>query len=151
MLAVCVAPRPAKAGAHNSAVCHFLYRAKLHRRGACACSGLQAPSPPWLSTRVWHVNVAPHLNPTQRPTPLSVSARRLAYDAERDGWSAEAFHGRVDTYGAAVVVARTAGGAVCGGYNPNGWIGDSAHAGMHASFFSLLCVQEFEKQPCSGE
>ncbi len=27
---------------------------------------------------------------------------RLAYDADRDGWSAEAFHGAVDTFGAAV-------------------------------------------------
>ena len=27
---------------------------------------------------------------------------RLAYDADRDGWSADAFHGAVDTFGAAV-------------------------------------------------
>jgi hypothetical protein len=50
---------------------------------------------------------------------------RLAYDANRDGWSAQAFHAGVDTYGAAVVVARTAG-AIFGGYNPRGWIGEIA-------------------------
>ena len=50
----------------------------------------------------------------------------LAYDAERDGWSAESFHTKVDTFGAAVVLARTAGGALCGGYNPRGWIGAQA-------------------------
>ena len=31
---------------------------------------------------------------------------RLAYDADRDGWSAEAFHGAVDTFGAAVCILR---------------------------------------------
>lgn len=48
---------------------------------------------------------------------------RLAYDANRDGWSSEAFHAAVDTFGAAVVVATTAGGSICGGYNPRGFIG----------------------------
>jgi hypothetical protein len=47
----------------------------------------------------------------------------LAYSAEEHGWSAEAFHGRVNTYGAALVLGRTAGGAIFGGYNPRGWIG----------------------------
>ena len=34
---------------------------------------------------------------------------RLAYSAQEHGWSAGAFHGRVDTYGAALVLGRTAG------------------------------------------
>jgi len=46
--------------------------------------------------------------------------RRLAYDAATDGWSAAAFHRSVDTFGAALVVAETTGGAVIGGYNPRG-------------------------------
>lgn len=47
---------------------------------------------------------------------------RLAYDADRDGWSAASFHDKVNTYGAAVLLGRTAG-AVFGAYNPRGWIG----------------------------
>lgn len=47
---------------------------------------------------------------------------RLAYDASQHGWSARAFHTRVDSFGPAVVVARTESGCVCGGYNPRGWI-----------------------------
>ena len=46
---------------------------------------------------------------------------RLAYDARQHEWSAEAFHEQCNTYGAAVVLARTEGGAVLGGYNPRGW------------------------------
>ena len=46
---------------------------------------------------------------------------RLTYDAQQHGWSAEAFHEQCNTYGAAVVLARTECGAVLGGYNPTGW------------------------------
>lgn len=45
---------------------------------------------------------------------------RCAYDANKHGWTASAFHERVNTFGAAVVVAKTEGGAVIGGYNPSG-------------------------------
>lgn len=45
---------------------------------------------------------------------------RLAYDAEQDGWTPEAFHNAVNTFGAAVVIAETTGGAILGGYNPSG-------------------------------
>lgn len=48
----------------------------------------------------------------------------MAYSAEEHGWSSSAFHDHVNTYGATVIVAETAGGAVCGGYNPRGWIGN---------------------------
>jgi hypothetical protein len=67
-------------------------------------------------------DVAP-LRPLLAKTQLAAEPLRLAYDAERDGWSAEAFHERVNTFGAGLVVATTASGAVCGGYNPKGWIG----------------------------
>lgn len=56
-------------------------------------------------------------------TQLETAKLRLAYDANRDGWSCAAFHERVNTFGAGLVVFRTAGGAVAGGYNPRGWIG----------------------------
>ncbi|GAX15783.1 hypothetical protein FisN_3Lh226 [Fistulifera solaris] len=42
------------------------------------------------------------------------------YKATRDGWKANAFHGKVDFAGSGVVVVQ-AQGKVFGGYNPNGW------------------------------
>lgn len=38
----------------------------------------------------------------------------------KDGWKCSDFHRKVDRKGVALVVARTRGGAVCGGYNPEG-------------------------------
>lgn len=51
------------------------------------------------------------LRPLLAQTQLERVPLRLAYDAERDGWTAAAFHGRVDTFGAALVVAQTGTGA----------------------------------------
>jgi len=67
-------------------------------------------------------------------TQLASRPLRLAYDATVDGWTAEAFHGAVDFRGASVVLARTAGGAVCGGYNPKGWVGYGEARGSIAAF-----------------
>lgn len=53
-------------------------------------------------------------------TSIEVDPLRLAYDADRDGWNSGAFHKAVNTFGAAVVVAETCGGAIIGGYNPSG-------------------------------
>eukprot|EP00892_Ulva_mutabilis_P006174 jgi/Ulvmu1/3929/UM018_0152.1 len=63
------------------------------------------------------------LRPMLAQTSIEATPLRLAYDADRDGWSADAFHRAVNTFGAAVVVAGTSGGAIVGGYNPSGWIG----------------------------
>jgi hypothetical protein len=63
------------------------------------------------------------IRPLLAGTQLESTNLRLAYSAERDGWSAAAFHERVNTFGAGIVVLRTAGGALIGGYNPRGWIG----------------------------
>ncbi|KAG7669493.1 hypothetical protein Ndes2437B_g05671 [Nannochloris sp. 'desiccata'] len=63
------------------------------------------------------------IRPLLAGTQLESTSLRLAYSADRDGWSAQAFHDKVNTFGAGVVVVRTAGGAVVGGYNPRGWIG----------------------------
>lgn len=62
-----------------------------------------------------------------RRTCHSCSTHRLAYSATEHGWSNTAFHECVNTFGATVIVAQTAGGALCGGYNPRGWIGDARH------------------------
>ena len=63
----------------------------------------------------------------------AMCGRRLTYSAEEHGWSAAAFHGQVDTFGAAVVLGRTAGGAVFGGYNPRGWIGKPFRFTLHSN------------------
>mmetsp|Transcript_16447 Transcript_16447/g.41743 ORF Transcript_16447/g.41743 Transcript_16447/m.41743 type:complete len:308 (-) Transcript_16447:34-957(-) len=56
-------------------------------------------------------------------TQLEEKELMLCYSAEECGWDPDAFHRSVDSMGAAVVMGRTAGGAVFGGYNPKGWIG----------------------------
>lgn len=63
------------------------------------------------------------LRPLLRQTQLEFQPLALAYDADVHGWSASAFHAKLDGLGAAVLVMQTAGGAVCGGYNPKGWLG----------------------------
>jgi hypothetical protein len=44
---------------------------------------------------------------TNTGTQLEDEALRCCYSAVEDGWSAAAFHERVDGYGAALVVGRT--------------------------------------------
>lgn len=66
-------------------------------------------------------------------TQLQTRALQLLYDAERDGWSAEAFHARVDRRGACVVTGRTARAAF-GGYNPKGFVGYGESRGSKAAF-----------------
>jgi hypothetical protein len=79
------------------------------------------------------------LRPLLKQTQLEYQPLALAYDAAQHGWSADAFHAKLDGLGAAVLVVearapgmaiaarlrvltsalpQTAGGAVCGGYNP---------------------------------
>lgn len=66
-------------------------------------------------------------------TQLQTRELQLLYDANRDGWSCEAFHGCVDRCGASVVVGRT-GRAVFGGYNPKGFVGYGESRGSKAAF-----------------
>ncbi|GIL66755.1 hypothetical protein Vafri_20255 [Volvox africanus] len=63
------------------------------------------------------------VRPLLARTQLQGRSLKCVYDADVDGWSPAAFHSKVDGRGAAVVVAATTGGAVLGGYNPEGWIG----------------------------
>lgn len=56
-------------------------------------------------------------------TRLEKTPIELAFDAEKHGWSCEAFLSKVATRGASVVVAETVGGAVIGGYAPRSWLG----------------------------
>lgn len=69
---------------------------------------------------------APAVAPLRRllkNTRLEAAPLALAYDADRDGWTVGALLAGVATRGASVVVAETAGGAVCGGYAPRSWLG----------------------------
>ena len=72
------------------------------------------------------------IRPMLAQTAIESAPLRLAYDADRDGWTAEAFHAAVNTFGAAVVIAETSGGAVLGGYNPSGARLDSS---IHRTVF----------------
>lgn len=67
--------------------------------------------------------IAASMRPLMAGTRLERIPMRVAYCASKHGWSPAAFHSRVNTLGAGLVVATTEGGAVCGGYNPAGWIG----------------------------
>ena len=66
--------------------------------------------------------------PLLAQTRLEKLPLRLAYSAKKDGWSYSIFHKKVDTYGSAIVLAESQAGAVFGGYNPRGWIGQSCSA-----------------------
>jgi hypothetical protein len=62
------------------------------------------PSPvdKWAAPLAGDDGAAALLRPLLADTQLESAALRLAFDAERDGWSSEAFHERVDGFGAAV-------------------------------------------------
>lgn len=66
-------------------------------------------------------------------TQLQTRELQLLYDANRDGWSCEAFHALVDRCGASVVVGRTRK-ALFGGYNPKGFVGYGESRGSKAAF-----------------
>ncbi|KAI8471661.1 MAG: hypothetical protein J3K34DRAFT_416367 [Monoraphidium minutum] len=76
------------------------------------------------------------VRPLLAGTSLEEEPLRLAYSATEDGWSGPAFHAKVDGYGAALIVARSAGGAVFGGYNPLGFDGYGPKATLGAFLFT---------------
>lgn len=74
------------------------------------------------------------LRPMLKNTNLEFLRLRLAYDASRDGWSASAWHSKVNTLGPCLVVAKTKAGALCGGYAPKGFVGVGENRGSIAAF-----------------
>eukprot|EP00316_Scyphosphaera_apsteinii_P024683 CAMPEP_0119331468 /NCGR_PEP_ID=MMETSP1333-20130426/80679_1 /TAXON_ID=418940 /ORGANISM="Scyphosphaera apsteinii, Strain RCC1455" /LENGTH=331 /DNA_ID=CAMNT_0007341081 /DNA_START=128 /DNA_END=1123 /DNA_ORIENTATION=- len=74
------------------------------------------------------------LRPMLKNTNLEFLRLRLAYDSDRDGWSAAAWHSKVDKCGPCMVVAKTIGGAYCGGYAPKGFAGYGETRGSIAAF-----------------
>ncbi|KAK9823378.1 hypothetical protein WJX72_002360 [[Myrmecia] bisecta] len=85
--------------------------------------------------------------PLLAQTQLERVPLRLAYSADQHGWTAAAFHERVDTFGAAVVLARTEGGAICGGYNNRGWIGLGEDRNSIAAFLFTWPDGDASTQP----
>ena len=67
-------------------------------------------------------------------TRLEKEPLELAFDARRDGWSCEAFLGKVATRGANLIVAETEAGAVIGGYAPRSWLGLGEEKSAMAAF-----------------
>jgi hypothetical protein len=74
------------------------------------------------------------LRPMLKNTNLEYLPLRLAYDAAKHGWKASAWHAKVDRTGPCLVVARTKGGAYCGGYAPKGFAGYGENRGSIAAF-----------------
>jgi len=74
------------------------------------------------------------LRPMLKNTNLEFLPLRLAYDSGRDGWGASKWHAKVDKTGPCLVVAKTKGGAYCGGYAPKGFAGYGENRGSIAAF-----------------
>lgn len=77
----------------------------------------------WAQPLPSDVGEALLLRPLLKQTQLEFLPLALAFDAAAHGWSAAAFHSRLDGLGAAILVAETAFGEVFGGYNSKGWLG----------------------------
>jgi hypothetical protein len=78
------------------------------------------------------------LRPLLKNTNLETRTLKLTYDANRNGWNANAFHKAVDKLGGGVVVCTTTDGLVCGGYNPKGWVGYGEARGSIAAFLFVF-------------
>lgn len=74
------------------------------------------------------------IRPLLKNTNLEFLPLRLVYDANKDGWNPASFHGGVDAQGPCVVLCKTKGGCVCGGYAPKGFAGFGEYRGSIAAF-----------------
>lgn len=74
------------------------------------------------------------LRPLLRLTQLEVQKLKLVYNSRQDGFSATKWHSKVDSQGPCIVVAKTAGGALCGGFAPKGVTGDGQARGAPGAF-----------------
>jgi len=80
-------------------------------------------------------------------TNLETRELTLAYDANRDGWDAKAFHKKVDKKGPAVVLCRSVDGGVFGGYNPTGWVNYGEYRGSIAAFLYVFPNGDVTQRP----
>ena len=72
----------------------------------------------------------------------------LAYDATRDGWTASAFHERVDGKGPTLIFGKTAKNARFAAYNPLGYFSVEDYRDCPAAF---LCVFKNEQSFLNGD
>lgn len=87
------------------------------------------------------------LRPMLCNTNLQYRPLRLAYDANRDGWKASAFHSKIDKNGPAIVLARSRSGGVFGGYNPTGWVNYGEYRGSIAAFLFVFLNGDTNTRP----
>lgn len=78
------------------------------------------------------------VRPLLKNTNLETRGLKLTYDANKNGWNANAFHNAVDKLGGGLVVCTTTDGLVCGGYNPKGWVGYGEARGSIAAFLYVF-------------
>ena len=84
---------------------------------------------------------------TLKNTNLETRPLVLAYDANRDGWRADAFHSKVDRKGPCVVLCRTKSGGLFGGYNPCGWVNLGESRGCIAAFLFYFPQGNKQERP----
>lgn len=87
------------------------------------------------------------IRPMLARTSLESRPIQLVYDGNYNGWDANAFHAAVDKKGPGVVIARSEGGAIFGGYNPKGWIGLGEYRGSIAAFLFTWRDGDLSKKP----
>jgi hypothetical protein len=86
------------------------------------------------------------VRPLLKNTQLESRTLELVYNAKRDGWDPNSFHAAVDGKGAAVLVAKTREGKLCGGYNPKGWASlGGARPSVAAFLFYERAPGKFQK------
>lgn len=62
------------------------------------------------------------VRPCLAQTMLEERPLQKVYDAQRDGWTPQAFHAKVDRKGPGIMLGMSKGEKF-GGYNPKGWVG----------------------------
>jgi hypothetical protein len=87
------------------------------------------------------------IRPMLARTSLESRPIQLVYDGNYNGWDANAFHAAVDKKGPGVVIARSEGGAIFGGYNPKGWVGLGEYRGSIAAFLFTWRDGDLSKKP----
>lgn len=85
------------------------------------------------------------VRPLLKNTQLQSRPLRLVYDSQKNGWTPVAFHRAVDGKGAAIVLATTAEGRICGGYNPKGF------ASLGGARPSVAAFLFYERDGASGK
>lgn len=87
------------------------------------------------------------IRPMLAQTCLETRKLKCVYDASKNGWRASAFHRGVDKMGPGVILAKTKGGAVVGGYNPKGWVGEAEYRPGLSAFLFTWADGDLTKRP----